>query len=101
MREHFENLRFAPLVLAGNLSSPHRREVPAAVLLAEARGNKEKVANAGGDSAYVHEKKLALCAAGPGFKGSRDGFGGIPQRCPRRCCSAFQVMWSNRRLWSS
>ena len=64
MREHFENLRFAPLVLAGNLSSPTRREVPAAVLLAEARGNKEKVANAGGDSAYVHEKKLALCAAG-------------------------------------
>ena len=37
-------------------------EVPAAVLLAEARGNKEKVANAGGDAAYVHEKKLALCA---------------------------------------
>jgi len=39
-------------------------EVPAAVLLAEARGNKEKVANAGGDSAYVHEKKLALYPRG-------------------------------------
>jgi len=39
-------------------------EVPAAVLLAEARGNKEKVANAGGDAAYVHEKKLALYPRG-------------------------------------
>jgi len=39
-------------------------EVPAAVLLAEARGNKEKVANASGDSAYVHEKKLALYPRG-------------------------------------
>lgn len=39
-------------------------EIPAAVLLAEARGNKEKVANASGDTAYVHEKRLALYPRG-------------------------------------
>jgi hypothetical protein len=62
-----EKISVAVLAASDGLEKPATLatvDVPAAVLLAEAKGNKEKVANASGDAAYVHEKTLALYPRG-------------------------------------